>query len=700
MSPRFVGIEGVSGGNETSRAAPLVVSARFPWRASSGMLTGVRLPAVVALIAVALALGLTSTAAAEPGPTPYQHRLTQTRVQQARHTLTVGALTLHSCPVVPRAYCGHLDRNWEPGNPAAGQIRVGFAFVPARDSSRPALGTFVPHEGGPGYSTTGTGTSYAAMYGPLLERRNLLLVDQRGTGLSSALDCPALQNLKGDYSVAARRCGRSLGPRSDDYTSARSADDLAAVIRRLGLGRVDLYGDSYGTFFAQVFAGRHGDLLRSIVLDSAYPTYGESGWYATQGPAMRSSFETACRRSPACRGHGPGFARAMRRVLRRVRRHPWHGGSYDGNGHRMRVTVDAPNLATVAFDATYGPYFYRELTAALRSALRGDRVPLLKIVAEATGGGTGAGPVRAYSEGLDAAVACHDYPQLYDMAARPKVRLRQYARALTRRTARRPGTYGPFTIHEYARSDWQSLDWCTRWPTAPSSNPAHPPHPRGGTYPLVPTLVLSGELDSITTPAEGAMVAGQFPRSMQIHVANSFHVTAVGDTDDCAVRILRRFVRTPSRWPRHGCASRVPPLRTMGSFPRTLRAVPAGSGRGSLLARRIAPAAALTVADLLDRWWNNYSGHSPGLRGGRWSYTGDRTTVFHLHGVRLTRDLAVSGTATWKRFANTLHVALTVAGHGRRGRLHGHWATRRRGARATLHGTFGGHPVTVTFRAP
>ena len=665
------------------------------------MLTSMRLRLVVPLVAGAVALGLAPSASADPGPTPYGHRLSESRVTSpARQPITVGDLTLRPCAVVARAYCGHIERSWEPDDPAAGQVRVGFAFVPARDRSRPTLGTFVPHEGGPGYSTTGTGASYAEMYGPLLERRNLLVVDQRGTGRSQPIDCPALQDLKIAYSVAARKCGRSLGPRSDDYTTARSADDLAAVVRRLGLGRVDLYGDSYGTFFAQVFAGRHGDQLRSIVLDSAYPTFGETGWYPTQGPAMRSSFRTACRRSPACRGHGPGVDQVLRRVLRDVRRHPWHGVSHDGDGRRAKVTVNPENLALVAFDATYGPYFYRELTAALRSALHGDRVPLLKIVAEATGGGTDAGPVHAYSEGLDAAVACHDYPQLYDMKARPGTRLRQYHRALARRTARHPGTYGPFTIREYARSDWQSLDWCTRWPQAPASNPAHPPRPRGGHYPRVPTLVLSGELDSITTPAEGAIVARQFPRSKQIHVANSFHVTAVGDTDDCAVRILRRFVRTPSQWPRHRCASRVPPIRTLGSFPLTLENVPVASGRGSLLARRVAPAAALTVADLLDRWWNNYSGHSPGLRGGRWSYTGDRTTVFHLHGVRLTRDLAVSGTATWRRYGNRLAVDLRVSGHARHGRLHGHWATRREGARASLHGSFGGRPLRVTFRAP
>jgi len=660
-----------------------------------------RLRLLVPLVVGALALGLGPAAVAAPdGPTPYQHKLTESRVQAARAPITVGDLTLRPCTVVPHAWCGHLRRAWEPGNAAAGTLRVGFAFAPARDRSRRILGTYVPHEGGPGYSTTGTGPSYAEMYGRLLRRHNLLLVDQRGTGRSAALVCPDLQNLTTAYSIAAQRCGRSLGARSDDYSSARSAGDLAAVIRRLGVGPVDLYGDSYGTFFAQVFAGRHGDLLRSIVLDSAYPTYGETAWYPTQGPAMRSSFAKVCRRSPACRGHGPAFGTALRRVLQRVRQHPWHGVSHDGDGRRMRVTVSAETLATTAFGATYGPYAYRELTAALRGALSGDRAPLLRLVAEAEGGGTNAGPVRAYSEGLDAAVACHDYPQLYDMTASPRTRLRQYDRALTRRTTSRPATYGPFTVREYARSDWQELDWCTRWPKAAADNPARPPRPRGGHYPRVPTLVLSGELDSITTPAEGSLVARQFPLAKQIHVANSFHVTAVGDTDDCAVRILRRFLRTPTQWPRHRCASRVPPVRAVGHFPRTLGAVPAGSGHGSVLVRRVAPTAAATVADLLDRWWNNYSGHDVGLRGGHWSYTGDRTTVFHLHGVRLTSDLAVSGTARWRRFASRIEVALTVAGHGRHGRLHGGWDTRKRGARATLRGSFGGRPLTVSFPAP
>ncbi len=134
--------------------------------------------------------------------------------------MRVGDLELKPCDVVARALCGSIWRRWEPDNPDAGRVKVGFAFVPARDDTRPALGTVVPHEGGPGYSTTGSAGGYRNMYAPLLGRRNMLLVDQRGTGLSRPLRCAELQNLTIAYAVAAGRCGRQLGDRSDDYTTA------------------------------------------------------------------------------------------------------------------------------------------------------------------------------------------------------------------------------------------------------------------------------------------------------------------------------------------------------------------------------------------------------------------------------------------------------------------------------------------------
>ncbi len=658
-----------------------------------------------ALVAMSLLLALPGVGAAHAAPLPPPpHRLrpatpSTTPDAPASARVRVGALRLHRCGVLPHALCGSIARPWEPNRPAAGSVRVGFAFVPARNRHRRVLGTLVPHEGGPGYSTTGTAGSYAAMYGSLLRRHNLLLVDQRGTGRSQPISCAALQDLRIAYRIAAAQCARQLGARADDYTSARSADDVAAVIAALRLGKVDLYGDSYGTFFSQVFAGRHPTMVRSIVLDGAYPTYGEDALYPTQGPAMRQSFDVVCRRWAACRDGGPSFLTSLQRVLSIVRTHPWRGVAYDADGRRMRVTVDGPGLVTLAFGATYGPAWYRETTAALRAGLAGDHAPLLRLVAEATGGGTDAGAPRDYSEGLDAAVACHDYPQLYDMTAPPGApRESQYAAALT---AAEPGPYGPFTVHEYAASDWQELDWCTRWPVAPADNPAGPPRPPGGRYPAVPVLVLSGELDSITTPAEGAIVARQFPRARQVVVRNSFHVTAVDDADNCAQRLVRTFVRSFAVPPRlRACAASVHPVRAMGNFPSSLAAVTPARGHGPVRARRAARAAALTVADVEDRWWNNYTGTGVGLHGGRWSYSGDETVSFRLHRIALVPGVSVSGRARWDRTHHRMTVHLRLSGAGPHGRLHGHWDTSRAHARAVLSGRVGGSGVRVGLPAP
>ena len=130
-------------------------------------------------------------------------------------------------------------------------------------------------------------------------------------------------------------------------------------------------------------------------------------------------------------------------------------------------------------------------------------------------------------------------------------------------------------------------------------------------------------------------------------------------------------------------------MRALGRFPAcAAAALPA---RGA-----VARAAALTVADLQDRWWNNYTGHGVGLRGGTWRYTGDRVVRFRLSGVRLLPGLPVSGTAVWDRYAGTMTVDLDVAG----GHLEGAWDTRSLGARAVLTGRMNGRQVRRVLPAP
>ena len=210
-----------------------------------------------------------------------------------------------------------------------------------------------------------------------------------------------------------------------------AVDDLAAVLDKLGIGRIDLYGDSYGTFFSQTFALRHPARLRTLILDGTYFVGGTDPWYSDTNRALRHAFTVACDRSPAC-ARQPG--RPMQRIAdlaRFLRHHPIVGRAPDADGLVRRVRVNVSRLIDIVNAAATTPTVYRELDAAIRAALapRPYLRPLLRLARETTYVG-GAGPAASYSEGLYVAMTCNDVPQAYDVTAPIARRYRQFHRAI------------------------------------------------------------------------------------------------------------------------------------------------------------------------------------------------------------------------------------------------------------------------------
>jgi hypothetical protein len=103
------------------------------------------------------------------------------------------------------------------------------------------------------------------------------------------------------------------------------------------------------------------------------------------------------------------------------------------------------------------------------------------------------------------------------------------------------------------------------------------------------------------------------------------------------------------------------------------------------------------VADAIERWKLNYGGSGRGLRGGRWSYTGDQFVRFTFRGTRFTRDVPVSGTATWRLGTGAVRARLTIPGSGR---LRARWNLRRPLTVARLDGRLGGHALRARMPAP
>jgi pimeloyl-ACP methyl ester carboxylesterase len=650
-------------------------------------------------------LGLTGVAVAHEDPWPKSAAATHNAP-----TLQVGNIVLRRCGKVP-AYCGQLDRPMDSTGAIPGRLSIYFEYYPHSGPGESA-GTLVATEGGPGYPATGSRDDYLALFQPLRRQRDILIMDNRGTGKSGAIDCHALQTAEKWTVELVAACGASLGDRAALYSTAYAADDLAAALAALGIRRIDLYGDSYGTYFEQVFAVRHPDALRSIVLDGAYPLNGpDYAWYPSYAPAMRDKFNIACRRSEACaRLSGDSIAHIVP-ALHELRRHPFAADATDSDGKVRHFTADASQLAIVMFGSAPALATVRELDAAARAFIHGDRLPLLRLMAETVSGVDSRDPTAdaaQWSAGLAAAVMCQDPPQIFDMGLPPALRAADRDRAIAQRRRTFPDTYAPFTIDEYRAMplDYSFIDQCVAWPVAPPSHPASHVVAADYRYPDIPALVISGELDNMTTTVDGAAVAGAFKHGRQIHVANSFHVNALPRArSTCAAGIVRRFFDTLTPGDT-ACAATVPPVRLLPRFAtRAAELAPADAragNRATSMQLQLVSAAVFTAGDMLMRADNNSTGRGKGLRGGSFRVARSAAaTHVTLDQVRWTDDVTVSGTIDRPARGGDVRANLDLTGPGAEsGRLTIRWEEGAAGARATIAGELGGAAVAAQQPAP
>jgi pimeloyl-ACP methyl ester carboxylesterase len=611
-----------------------------------------------------------------------------------RRTISTKAMkpALRECRNVPKARCGSIKVRLDREDPSMGKIKIGFMIYPRTNRSKPKRGTIVAVEGGPGYASTLSASGYRKLYRPMLGRHDLLLVDNRGTGRSEAILCQPLQSYQGDYENNAAKCGRQLDGAADLYGTHNAADDMAEVLDALDIKKVDMYGDSYGTFFGQTFAVRHPDRLKSLVLDSAYFVGGTDPFYIDTNRAMTDAFRYACQRRPSCENREGSTNARVKQMTKYLREHPITGRAPNAEGVVKKVTVDVAALANIMYSGSTSTTFYRELDAAIRAALRPDPYykPILRLARESTYEG-GAGYYKAFSEGLYIAVACNDYPAPFDPTAPVKVRKEQYEVSLDNLRQTQPKAFAPFTVTEWVNAV-EYYDDCIKWPR-PSR--VDPPVPPDAVYPDVPVLVLAGDFDALTSPEGAIDTAEAFPNSTYVEVVNSTHVTAISDFGRCTSDIVVRFARTHSAGDT-SCAREYQEARLVEKFAKRAEglSLPAG-GRGTAMV------AAMTVADVMARWWNQFGYSGVGLQGGTFTTEGLKDVSWDLKGLRYVRDVEVSGHVMWSRANGAIVADVTVGGTGvKRGRLTLTWNDWDQLAKARAVGRVAGREVNLRFLAP
>jgi pimeloyl-ACP methyl ester carboxylesterase len=666
-------------------------------------------------------------------------------------SIKLGSQTLSKCAEAPLAYCGSLPVPLDHAQPTGPQISISFRWYPATGAGEGhATHTVVPVEGGPGYPSIesvsyrslGANSGYSAMYGSLLEHSNMLAVDNRGTGESTPLKCAALQGFQGPTGTEAFQrttatCAEALDHRwkyangswvqaANLFGSTPAAADMAEVIEALQLAKVDLYGDSYGSFFAQVFAAHFTHLVRSVTLDSTYQTpvtlpSGETDgldpWYRSTVESMPADFEAACKRSQACAAAelDPVWAR-LGELAQRLRESPIASRVPGPDGKLEKVEMNVVGLVDLVSDAAEDTKIYGELDAAARALLGpgADAAPLLRLYAQREHEDEGYFnlPVSEYSVELYVADACADYRQLFDVNASPAVRAQELAVA---EAALPAATFSPFSTAEWIsqNENTEAFTACLDWP---SPNPAQVASI--GAAPLLPAslpvLVLGGEFDTWTPPVDvtkpnGVLVEiGGHARFVEL--ANSTHVVGEGDTE-CGSSLVQRFVAHPQAIDSldSSCAPAVPPIHAVGVYAASLAEQPPltpapGSG-ATPQSLQLAAAAVATAGDAIARYEAIEAKHDRGLEGGSVTVTHNGSLLTLSHD-RLVPGMSVSGTIALAPSAiasdgEDVVATLTASARGAHAAsLTATWTTAGADAQAQVSGNAGKQSLAGSMPAP
>ncbi len=423
--------------------------------------------------------------------------------------------------------CFTVTVPFDGDRPAAGTLALHVTLAPAFRESAKADPLFVL-AGGPGQAGSDLLPLLNGAFRRVRATRDIVFIDQRGSGLSGRLDCPGgeLEDAidEARLHAAVKRCAATLKHPLALYQSAHAVRDLEQVRLALGYGAVNLWGGSYGTRLAQAYARAYPASVRAMVLDGVAAPDQIIPAGARDGQAALDALFARCAADQACAKAFPRLPEEFGALLRRV-----DGGAVTLDFPHPR-TAQATHLALPnrTFVETVHGVLYSandsgRLPFLIHNAFLGNWAPLM-VRAYAGGDRGAAGPVSIL---LHLAVVCaEDVPRLTPQAYADDDRgafMAGYAKRIA------------------GLCTQLAVPAATAMPTAVIAAPA---------------LLLSGAMDPVTPPRRADSAARLLPQSQRFVVANAGHgISQLG----CAPRLLRAFLDQPRQPLAAGCLNEIPP---------------------------------------------------------------------------------------------------------------------------------------------
>lgn len=420
------------------------------------------------------------------------------------------------------AYCARHEVAEDPAAEGGRRIALNVAWLPASSQGGGSDDPVFFLAGGPGQAATEHAATVVAALADVRKTRDIVLVDQRGTGQSNALACldsdgepmqleqaaPTAQ----DYARFAGACAEALAERADPrlYTTTEAVADLESVRAALQVEQINLVGVSYGTRVAQQYAGRHPQHVRTMVLDGVAPNDlvvgGEFASTLEDALALQSA---QCERLPECRARfGSDMRVQLRQVMASLEAAPVEVEYRDpATGQTKRDEVTGHTVAGLAFAFSYAPQTASLLPLMLDEAARGRYAPLMSLAQMMSGEMAG-----QMTQGMQWSVICaEDAP----------------------RHRARPGDADTVLGDELAAMFFAP---CESWPTGTAPADFHAP-----LQSPLPVLLLSGEIDPVTPPRYAERVLQGLSNGRHFVLSGQGHnVLGVG----CMPKLIGQFLES------------------------------------------------------------------------------------------------------------------------------------------------------------